>query len=248
VWALFGDFQIDTLEAGRSLLPSLFLIALLIIAQVLLLNLLIAMMTDTYTAVNSRALVEWKYEHMLLVDYYVNSASAIPPPLNLLLGPPRWAAALWRHLHSTPHKGRLDTNRRASDPACNGAGLVPLGTEHRDETRAYHSYLHWREQRERALVGARVNDVSRVVTSLELKQMEDREALDTHMDTLGKDIGWLKQQVSHVPRASNTTGRGKEHGAARKLQRRRLHWRARSQIHTEYKDQRTHVPDWRTPW
>lgn len=60
VWALFGDFDIGALEEARELLPALFLIALLIIAQVLLLNLLIAMMTDTYTEVNSRALVEWK--------------------------------------------------------------------------------------------------------------------------------------------------------------------------------------------
>ena len=60
VWALFGGFDVGALEDSRQLLPSLFLIALLIIAQVLLLNLLIAIMTDTYATVNSGALAEWQ--------------------------------------------------------------------------------------------------------------------------------------------------------------------------------------------
>lgn len=59
VWALFGDINIGALEDARSLLPALLLVVLLIIAQVLLLNLLIAMMNDTYQDINRRAAVEY---------------------------------------------------------------------------------------------------------------------------------------------------------------------------------------------
>mmetsp|Transcript_23629 Transcript_23629/g.59918 ORF Transcript_23629/g.59918 Transcript_23629/m.59918 type:complete len:409 (+) Transcript_23629:580-1806(+) len=142
------------------------------------------------------------------------------------------------------------TCRRAARAreAARGAGRVPLGHENRDETRAYHAYLQNRDQRETAELGARIGAVDDVVKSLEYKQMEDREALDSQMELLQKELGWLKQQVSHVPRAS-VQGRGKSHGiASHRLLRGKLHRLARGESNKDYVGQRAPVPEWRVPW
>jgi len=87
LWALFGDFHIDHLESERPLVPVALLVVFLVIAQVLALNLLIAMMTETYTAVMAQAAIEWQFHHTLLVGYTDNALPTAPPPFNLLTAP-----------------------------------------------------------------------------------------------------------------------------------------------------------------
>jgi len=57
-----------------------------LIVQVMLVNLLIAMMGDTYSSVKDNSDKEWKfYRYGLVVDYI--SSSPYPPPFNLIFGP-----------------------------------------------------------------------------------------------------------------------------------------------------------------
>lgn len=194
---------------------------------------------------------------MLLVNYYANSAGPTPPPLNLVVAPVRAAYDFSKWVRAAGVGGdpaaeaeaeAMVEAARRSESLRAGAGRVPLGQESRDETRAYHTYLQQRDARETAEVGARVDSVSRSVQHLEFKQMEDREALDEHMKDLVKELGWLKQQVSKVPRAS-AVSRGQLHGLARSgRQRRKLHQLARSEANPEYVGKRAAVADWRVPW
>eukprot|EP01099_Mayorella_cantabrigiensis_P004060 TRINITY_DN3051_c0_g1_i1.p1 TRINITY_DN3051_c0_g1~~TRINITY_DN3051_c0_g1_i1.p1 ORF type:complete len:164 (-),score=57.04 TRINITY_DN3051_c0_g1_i1:58-549(-) len=55
----------------------------LILGQILLQNLLIAMMADTYSEIRDNSDEEWKFSRYLLVHEY-KTANLIPPPLNLI--------------------------------------------------------------------------------------------------------------------------------------------------------------------
>ena len=102
----------------------------------------------------------------LLVDFYVQSASEIPPPLNLVLSWPKWLYSLYRicrrGLASQGDKAFDDKNDGgAADRAHAGAGRVPLGQGHHDETRAYRAYLQQREEEEDFGLDERVIQVLR---------------------------------------------------------------------------------------
>lgn len=181
---------------------------------------------------------------MLLVTYYTKFAGPIPPPLNLLLGPGRACAFAWARCRSLRAAGAPVHDAEPSAGA-QEAGLreVPLGQERRDETRAYHAYVQQRNAREAAELAARVDAVQERVQGIELKQLEDREALDMHMERQAGELDWLKLQVLHVPRAN-----GNRRGARREQARDKLHVVARSEVHKEYEGKRLPVPDWRVPW
>jgi hypothetical protein len=107
---------------------------------------------------------------MLLVDFYVNSASAVPPPLNLVFGWWSWLQTLYRicgnRLKSQAERDKalqeVATKKQNDDERdkAAGAGRVPLGQEHRDETRAYHAYLQQRDVDDSSMLDARVIKVS----------------------------------------------------------------------------------------
>jgi len=209
--------------------------------QVLLLNLLIAMMTDTYAVVMRFALIEWKYEHMLLVDYYRRSASPTPPPFNVFLRPLHYLLLIMNEGFVCAMLGEDDGADAIDDE---GVLAVDTGTEHRDESRAFNSYMHTRAAKRKQEVRAGVDDVHSVVKALELKQMEDREAQDHAMQKLRRDIEWLKQQVADVPRANQREGYGGRVGRRRAA----IHTKARSEGNKAYDGKRALVPDWRVPW
>jgi len=77
-----------------------------LIAQIMLVNLLIAMMGDSYTKVQGNAEKEWKFYRYSLAKEFRNT-SFDPPPFNLIIGPVkhliRWSA------------GRKDRNKKADE-------------------------------------------------------------------------------------------------------------------------------------
>eukprot|EP00026_Physarum_polycephalum_P010335 Phypoly_transcript_10495.p1 GENE.Phypoly_transcript_10495~~Phypoly_transcript_10495.p1 ORF type:complete len:238 (-),score=45.46 Phypoly_transcript_10495:26-739(-) len=62
------------------------LIVYSIISQIMLVNLLIAMMGDTYSSVKANADKEWKFYRYGLISEF-SSNSSYPPPFNLIFGP-----------------------------------------------------------------------------------------------------------------------------------------------------------------
>jgi hypothetical protein len=97
----------------------------------------------------------------LLVDFYVQSASVIPPPLNLVLGWPGRLRALVQFCRRRPkEENQAEQPKLGRNPSLAVAGRVPLGQEHRDETRAYHAYLQQREADDSSVLDARVIKVA----------------------------------------------------------------------------------------
>jgi len=82
-WAFIGEFgdSFPVLNNTDLGLPTMALY--LILGQILLQNLLIAMMADTYSEIRDNSDEEWKFGRYLLVHEY-KTANLVPPPLNLI--------------------------------------------------------------------------------------------------------------------------------------------------------------------
>ncbi|XP_077863894.1 short transient receptor potential channel 4-like [Saccoglossus kowalevskii] len=89
-WAIFGVTKLDSLEiygndrwfvegVGQTLYGAYHVIGIIV-----LLNILIAMMTKTYTTIEEDADIQWKYSRAELWMSYFGEGAALPPPFNLL--------------------------------------------------------------------------------------------------------------------------------------------------------------------
>lgn len=93
VWGLLGDFDLDVVEnaigwnsAGapptRSIVPLTILVYMLM-ANVVLVNLLIAQMSSTYETLMEVATEEWIFNRAHLILEFKDSKRTLPPPLNI---------------------------------------------------------------------------------------------------------------------------------------------------------------------
>jgi len=84
IWATFGEFSsafpfINSADTVGIILLAVYLFA----ADILLVNLLIAMMNDSYSRIHDNADLEWQFARYSLINEY-EATSALPPPLNIL--------------------------------------------------------------------------------------------------------------------------------------------------------------------
>ena len=100
-WGVFGGFDVsgplalekavaaddgllvEQLEPTTTLTPILLWIYQFV-AAIILINLLIAQMADTYGRVTADGLVRWQFERAALISEYKDTKPPLPPPLNLL--------------------------------------------------------------------------------------------------------------------------------------------------------------------
>ena len=100
-WGVFGSFDVSgplalekaTAEGGGVLVeqlePTTTLTPILLwvyqfVAAIILINLLIAQMADTYGRVTADGLVRWQFERAALISEYKDTKPPLPPPVNLL--------------------------------------------------------------------------------------------------------------------------------------------------------------------
>ncbi|XP_076129796.1 short transient receptor potential channel 4-like [Alosa pseudoharengus] len=93
-----------------------------IISLVVLLNMLIAMMNNSYQHIADHADIEWKFARTKLWMSYFEEGGTLPPPFNIIPSPKSlWYLFKWfkRHLCSKKHKERTETfqsiGRRAAE-------------------------------------------------------------------------------------------------------------------------------------
>eukprot|EP01111_Echinosteliopsis_oligospora_P005886 TRINITY_DN1962_c0_g1_i2.p1 TRINITY_DN1962_c0_g1~~TRINITY_DN1962_c0_g1_i2.p1 ORF type:complete len:1043 (+),score=331.07 TRINITY_DN1962_c0_g1_i2:218-3346(+) len=91
-FTIIGDYgYANDINAQSAIgIPLIAIYAL--VAQVMLVNLLIAMMGDTYSDVYDNSTKEWKFYRMTLVEEY-STSSVYPPPFNLIFVPLSWVQA-----------------------------------------------------------------------------------------------------------------------------------------------------------
>ena len=83
VWAMLGAFDKNEVFRWNGTVGEPMLGLYLVISQVVLVNLLIAMMGDTFSVIKERADEEYKYGRMVSVLEATKRMSPIPPPFNL---------------------------------------------------------------------------------------------------------------------------------------------------------------------
>ena len=83
VWAMLGDYDRHEIAEWNPHVGDLMLGIYLIISQIVLVNLLIAMMGYTFGAIKDRADEEWKFGRVASVMQATERMSPIPPPFNL---------------------------------------------------------------------------------------------------------------------------------------------------------------------
>ena len=82
-WAMFAEFDLDELSRVPFGLPLMWVYVL--IANVVLVNMLIAMFAETYARIKRNAFIEYRYQHYLHIFEYQYVVHAIPPPFNFPL-------------------------------------------------------------------------------------------------------------------------------------------------------------------
>ena len=89
-WALFGEYDIERLirqindEKPTIVILPLLMWLYLFAATIILVNLLIAQMSDTYSSVTAQSLEYWQFERCRLVSEFQDSKPVLPPPLNVI--------------------------------------------------------------------------------------------------------------------------------------------------------------------
>ena len=78
-----GGLLVEQLEPTTTLTPILLWIYQFV-AAIILINLLIAQMADTYGRVTADGLVRWQFERAALISEYKDTKPPLPPPANLL--------------------------------------------------------------------------------------------------------------------------------------------------------------------
>lgn len=240
---MFGDFDVVRMEASRTG-SAIFLIVLLLIVQIALLNLLIAMFTETYSKVMASAQIEWQYDFFLLIDFFELTATSTPPPLNLVAMPFRLVRR-WSNGTVAP-AGRLSGAGAFHDQPA-GAG----DQQHQDELRAFNAYSRSRDVEKDKDVGVRVEVAHERIKALEVRHFEDRDNVDTRFAAIDHKLKALESQLGALARYVTVVPQSSLRALDNEDVRRRawlLHVKSRSEENAAYAGKRSKVPDSRVPW
>ena len=117
---MFAEFELDQLRQVPFGLPLMWVYVL--IANVVLVNMLIAMFAETYTRIKQNAETEYRFQHYLHIFEYQHVVHHLPPPFNapLLF----WDAcrACFRGTEERERLVRMDFDVYPEDADLYGAG------------------------------------------------------------------------------------------------------------------------------
>jgi len=85
MWALIGDYDVDEVTEWSPKVGQGMIWVFIVVSNILLVNLLIAMMGDTYATIKENSDAEWKIGRLRSVQESVRQMHPVPPPLNLPL-------------------------------------------------------------------------------------------------------------------------------------------------------------------
>jgi len=85
-FTIIGDYSYAMETMDKTYLGVVILAIYALISQIMLVNLLIAMMGDTYSGVKENSDKEWRFYRCIIV-YEYKVSSSYPPPFNFIVGP-----------------------------------------------------------------------------------------------------------------------------------------------------------------
>ena len=165
-----GDVLVEQLEPTTTLTPILLWIYQFV-AAIILINLLIAQMADTYGRVTADGLVRWQFERAALISEYKDTKPPLPPPANLL-------CVLGNLLRGLLSKACAEGDA----PSTPGFQTIPdtmqLRILERREDSALKECLRQRAKRKKASAETKAEELRLALTKLEEQSRARFEKLD----------------------------------------------------------------------
>ena len=175
IWAMLGSYDLDEVHDWNESIGKPMMWVYLVVSQVVLVNLLIAMMGNTFSEVYADADREWKFTRLRSAIEVTERFAALPPPLNL---------PLTAYTLSTYLRQRAFYPAAAKQWRTFGAAKMSMNSAAKDEEAL--------EMKEGKKIKARVA----LKLKLALKRQEEKEqslSLETISDTLHKGMDEEKE-------------------------------------------------------
>jgi len=171
VWGVFGIItpaRVETdlvgqVQPGEWSSP-VYIWLYLFVAQIVLINLLIAMMSDTYARVTGEGLLRWQFERAQLIDEFMGK-KPMPPPLNIF----------WFVFVTIPSKVRTWYRRTYLDEEdpIGGFAFIP-------KMQILNKY--------------RAEEIAALKRALQTRDRSEEESLEARLDALQSNVGKLTEQ------------------------------------------------------
>ena len=203
IWAMFGDFDDEWTVQHTGMSGIVMLWVYVLVSNVLLVNLLIAMMSDTYQEVKENADVEWKFAKCGSILEAIERTHPIPPPFSF---PIMLMRLLWwivfGALKPGPSAEEIDELDR--DAWQVGGRMYQL--KRKRATIAKDTLQHYRRQQDEnkdSSADGRLRRIEKLVEEV-LIFSEDHE----------REIKYVKDDVSEIKGAKQATAAGMSRATA----------------------------------
>jgi len=187
-WSFIGEFGSALQILNNTYLGSFLLAVYLLFANILLVNLLIAMMADTYSVIRENSDLEWKFSRYSLIQEY-SFANLLPPPLNLILYFIQMIYYIINCSFTKPHVLDMEGNGIYRKNKKEDNQVKEL-LEHYKEAFLEHEELNLKESVENSIQMVRDR-----VDLINLHRVEDRD----YMESKFKSLEQLLQKISGEP-------------------------------------------------
>lgn len=212
-WSLFGltqlrDIKIEDGPKFTELMGELLFMAYHAMAIIVLINMLIAMMSNSYQEIENHADMEWKFARSKLWMGYFDEGSTLPPPFNLVISPKSvyyflrmlkqlFCRCVTHNKHRKPRRKSIEGTIKR--PTYNGKKMCnppkSLQLHYQDVMRRLVSrYIHQTKKQLRQ-DGVNEDDLLEIkqdISSLRYELREDRKRetarASGHIDSLKRDI------------------------------------------------------------
>lgn len=225
-WGLLGDFDLGVVDDAigwpegtigegfmyvlhpRYMVPVVILIYMLF-ANIVLVNLLIAMMGSTYERLSERATEEWVYERAHLILEFKDTKGPLPPPLNIFSLLPFYGQRLLRFLARTFGDGQVAPER--SEGMDKGVKFLSpprvLLSYQRRELEALSHVIKEMKSEEEEQVGRRMDLLSSQLSQGQTGMARSLDELSAQLDKIASRLGQGQHRPAPVLGASRRASR-----------------------------------------
>ena len=215
-WAMYGEFDLEFTKLSSGVLGQMVLWVYVMVSNILLVNLLIAMMSDTYQEVKEQADLEWKYSSVNSVLEMITRMHPIPPPFSLPVLALRLAWYLvfglrtLKSLGAGANASRLTEEHQGAEERAWSPGGRLYRLKRRRERVAKLTLQHYRRAQDEAADKSNEGRLQRIEKLVEhvLIFAEDQE----------RELQWLKNEVIEG-NEEDRLARGTKKSTIRKMRR-----------------------------
>ena len=206
IWAMFGEFDLQWTSDNSGVVGQITLWIYVLVSNVLLVNLLIAMMSDTYQEIKENADIEWKFSRVSSILEAIERTHPIPPPFSfpfMVARLVRWA------IFGAFNRGPSQESLEADEAAAWRVGGRLYTIKRKREKIAKRTLQHYQRQQDEEAEGSsdgRLKRIEKLVEEL-LVFSEDQEREIQHLQKhLKENHTEEMQHISHLEQGAHAKG------------------------------------------